>query len=123
MNGDYNRHKSEIAPLIFEKNVILKKQKKIIEKSPLGIKNPKRAFVFGLNSALALFSLLWDFDLLKYELYLAIRKYSIKNLNTDESLFFLPKTYSIWEKEGFVWEKKYNKLMLEKFLYNRCVSK
>ncbi len=49
MNGDYNRHKSEIAPLIFEKNVILKKQKKIIEKSPLGIKNPKRAFVFGLK--------------------------------------------------------------------------
>jgi len=27
----------------------LKKQKKIIEKSPLGIKNPKRAFVFGLS--------------------------------------------------------------------------
>jgi len=56
MNGDYNRHKSEIAPLIFEKNVILKKQKKIIEKSPLGIKNPKRAFVFGLRRRINFFA-------------------------------------------------------------------
>ena len=52
MIGDYNQHKAEITPLIFEKNVIFKKTEKNNRKKPSRDKKSKKGFCLRSEATL-----------------------------------------------------------------------